>query len=141
MILAANSAFASRSSGLGRRIRFRYFAHIPDWAFSVSFECPAAVSVTNPFYGVHRMQRPRLVYAGEGRDATNRPKAQSNLNKHHVSFGEAATVFNDALARILPDEDHSVEDEREIIVGHSSVTKARSVGIFHGSSRESDSHH
>jgi uncharacterized DUF497 family protein len=46
-------------------------------------------------------------------------KARSNLRKHRVSFAEAASVFGDPLARIFPDEDHSSEEPREIIVGHS----------------------
>ena len=46
-------------------------------------------------------------------------KAKSNLDKHRVSFEEAATVFADPLARIFFDEEHSAEEVREIIVGHS----------------------
>jgi len=47
-------------------------------------------------------------------------KAESNLAKHDVSFEEAMTVFADPLARIFPDEDHSVDELREIIIGHSA---------------------
>jgi uncharacterized protein len=47
-------------------------------------------------------------------------KAASNFSKHGVSFAEALTTFADALARIFDDEDHSVEEQREIIVGHSA---------------------
>jgi uncharacterized DUF497 family protein len=36
-------------------------------------------------------------------------KAQSNQQKHAVTFPEAATVFLDALAAIFPDPDHSTE--------------------------------
>ena len=46
-------------------------------------------------------------------------KAESNLSKHGVSFEEALTVFGDPLARIFDDEDHSIEEQREIIIGHS----------------------
>ena len=46
-------------------------------------------------------------------------KAASNLSKHGVSFEEALTVFGDPLARIFDDEDHSIEEQREIIIGHS----------------------
>ncbi|HET7840340.1 MAG TPA: BrnT family toxin [Terriglobia bacterium] len=49
----------------------------------------------------------------------DRQKAVSNLSKHRVSFDEALTVFKDPLARIFDDEDHSVEEKREIIIGHS----------------------
>ena len=37
-----------------------------------------------------------------------------------MSFGEALTVFADSLARIFDDEDHSVDDQREIIIGRSA---------------------
>jgi len=46
-------------------------------------------------------------------------KAAANLAKHGISFEEALTVFSDPLARIFDDEDHSSEEEREIIIGHS----------------------
>ena len=46
-------------------------------------------------------------------------KAKTNLAKHKVSFDEASTVFADPLAKIFFDEDHSADENREIIVGHS----------------------
>lgn len=46
-------------------------------------------------------------------------KAALNFRKHGVSFDEATTVFDDPLARIFDDLDHSREERREIIVGHS----------------------
>jgi hypothetical protein len=49
----------------------------------------------------------------------DRRKAASNLSKHGVSFEEALTVFADPLARIFDDEDHSVEERREIVIGQS----------------------
>ena len=36
------------------------------------------------------------------------------------SFEEALTVFADPLARIFHDEEHSVAESREIIIGHSA---------------------
>jgi hypothetical protein len=48
-------------------------------------------------------------------------KARSNQRKHSVSFAEAASVFGDPMARIFPDEEHSAEESREIIVGHSTI--------------------
>ena len=42
-----------------------------------------------------------------------------NLEKHGVSFEEAKTVFNNPLAIIFDDEAHSVDEQREIIIGHS----------------------
>jgi uncharacterized protein len=46
-------------------------------------------------------------------------KAETNLAKHDISFEEAITVFADPMARIFPDEEHSVDEFREIIIGHS----------------------
>lgn len=46
-------------------------------------------------------------------------KAEANLRKHGVSFPEAATAFADSLAAIFSDPDHSAEEVREILVGHS----------------------
>ena len=50
-------------------------------------------------------------------------KARSNLNKHQVSFDEAITVFNDPLAYIFDDDDHSINEHREIIIGHSVIDR------------------
>lgn len=47
-------------------------------------------------------------------------KAKSNFSKHRVPFEESLTVFRDPLARIFDDEDHSIEEQREIIIGHSA---------------------
>jgi len=47
-------------------------------------------------------------------------KALANFAKHRVSFEEAMSVFADPFARIFPDEEHSVDEVREIIVGHSA---------------------
>jgi len=49
----------------------------------------------------------------------DRQKAEENLRNHGVAFEEAVTVFGDPLARILEDPDHSLDERREIIVGHS----------------------
>jgi len=46
-------------------------------------------------------------------------KAGSNLSKHKVGFDEASTVFVDPLAKIFYDQEHSTDEIREIIVGHS----------------------
>lgn len=46
-------------------------------------------------------------------------KAAANLKKHGVSFEEAKTVFDNPLAVIFGDEAHSVDEQREIIIGHS----------------------
>ncbi len=49
----------------------------------------------------------------------NNTKAESNLRKHGVTFDEAATTFADSLAAIFPDPDHSIDEVREILIGHS----------------------
>lgn len=46
-------------------------------------------------------------------------KADANLRKHGVSFEEAMTVFDDQLAEIYYDKDHSLIEHREIAFGHS----------------------
>ncbi len=46
-------------------------------------------------------------------------KARRNLSKHGVSFEEAQTVFDDDLARISSDGEHSVAENREIIAGRA----------------------
>ena len=38
-----------------------------------------------------------------------------------MQFTEAASVFSDPLARIFPDEAHSNNEVREIIIGHSNA--------------------
>ena len=50
-------------------------------------------------------------------------KASRNLQKHGVSFEEAATVFRDDLSISVPDPDHSLEEERFITVGMSSQNR------------------
>jgi len=51
-------------------------------------------------------------------------KAAKNLRQHRVSLEEALTVFGDPLARIFDDEDHSIEEQREIIIGHSAKDRS-----------------
>lgn len=46
-------------------------------------------------------------------------KAASNLQKHDVSFIEAATVFGDLLGGIIDDPNHSTAEARFIIIGMS----------------------
>lgn len=48
-------------------------------------------------------------------------KAASNLEKHGVSFEEAATVFNDPLYIDFYDPDHSVDEHRYLIMGQSTA--------------------
>lgn len=47
-------------------------------------------------------------------------KAESNAQKHGVTFNEAQTVFYDANARLRYDSEHSLDEERHILLGMSS---------------------
>ncbi len=46
-------------------------------------------------------------------------KARKNVEKHGVTFEEAATVFFDDLAKIDDDPDHSIGERCELIYGCS----------------------
>ena len=46
-------------------------------------------------------------------------KNNSNKAKHGISFDEAASVFEDERAIVIPDPDHSEMEERFIILGLS----------------------
>ena len=56
-------------------------------------------------------------------------KAAQNLNKHGVSFEEAATVFGDPLSDTFNDPDHSAVEDRFIIIGMSD--KGRMLIVAH----------
>ena len=47
-------------------------------------------------------------------------KADNNRRKHGVTFDEASTVFGDPLAILLPDPDHSVREQRYLVLGMSN---------------------
>lgn len=55
------------------------------------------------------------------------PKAEANIQKHGVSFDEAASVFLDQLAVSGQDPDHSVGESRYITFGISSLGRMLSV--------------
>ena len=46
-------------------------------------------------------------------------KNLKNQKKHHVTFEEASTVFEDENALVIDDPEHSEEEERFIILGFS----------------------
>jgi len=50
-------------------------------------------------------------------------KADVNLQKHGVSFGEAVTIFADPLALDRGDPDHSLGEARFLCVGRSYVDR------------------
>ena len=47
-------------------------------------------------------------------------KAASNAAKHGVSFDEAQTVFSDPHALVISDPDHSIVENRFILMGMSA---------------------
>jgi hypothetical protein len=47
-------------------------------------------------------------------------KASKNVEKHQVSFEEAATVFDDLMFITVIDDEHSFDEERYITVGLSN---------------------
>ena len=46
-------------------------------------------------------------------------KAAANLEKHGISFEQAATVFEDPLADTYDDPDHSQDEQRFLTFGHA----------------------
>jgi uncharacterized DUF497 family protein len=56
-------------------------------------------------------------------------KAKSNLDKHGVSFEEAATALSDPMAATGADPDHSITEERYVTFGVSE--KGRLVVVSH----------
>jgi len=47
-------------------------------------------------------------------------KAETNARKHGVTFDEAATVFGNPLALLMADPDHSLDEERFLLLGMSN---------------------
>ena len=62
------------------------------------------------------------------RFAWDEHKATTNVIKHAVSFEEATTVFGDPLSDTFPDPNHSLDEDRFIIVGASDRGKILVVG-------------
>ena len=50
-------------------------------------------------------------------------KNRSNQNKHRISFEEAETVFFDERAIEFDDPDHSIDEERFLLLGLSQKLK------------------
>ena len=48
-------------------------------------------------------------------------KATADHRKHGVSFDEASTVFADPLAMLMRDPDHSLNEERHLVLGASAA--------------------
>lgn len=51
----------------------------------------------------------------------DKKKAAQNLRKHGVSFEEAATAFGDPLSITIPDPDHSIDENRYLLMGESNT--------------------
>ena len=51
----------------------------------------------------------------------DRDKAAANFRKHGVAFDEAATAFGDALSITVADPEHSVGEQRWLLVGQSTA--------------------
>lgn len=56
----------------------------------------------------------RLVFEWDER------KNRANRKKHGVSFEEARSAFFDENARVIPDPEHSEEEERFVLLGLST---------------------
>ena len=56
-------------------------------------------------------------------------KVRTNLSKCGVSFTKASTVFNDLFARVVDDQEHSIDEERFVVLGMSF--KARELVVCH----------
>jgi len=50
-------------------------------------------------------------------------KADANHRKHKISFEEAQTVFTDPNARMIADAQHSVDEDRFVLLGISSALR------------------
>ncbi len=53
----------------------------------------------------------------------------ANIKKHGISFEEAENVFFDDNARLIPDPEHSISEERFIILGVTN--KLRFLVVVH----------
>jgi uncharacterized DUF497 family protein len=63
------------------------------------------------------------------RFAWDKNKNRANIKKHKISFEEARTVFFDDNARLIPDPEHSISEERFIILGITN--KLRLLVVVH----------
>jgi len=62
-------------------------------------------------------------------------KAVSNERKHGVGFPEATTVFDDPLSVTIADPDHSLEEQRFLLLGQSN--RRRVLVVAHSERGES----
>ena len=58
-------------------------------------------------------------------------KAALNFKKHGLTFEEAATIFDDPMAYTFADPDHSVGEERWLVLGMSHSARLFAVIYTH----------
>ena len=46
-------------------------------------------------------------------------KSRNNLRRHGVSFDEAMTCFSDVYSQTIHDPDHSIDEDRYVLLGMS----------------------
>ena len=63
-------------------------------------------------------------------------KDLTHIKKHNISFEEAKTVFFDDNARLIPDPEHSISEERFIILGITN--KLRLLVVVHSYNENDD---
>ena len=63
------------------------------------------------------------VFTGNLRFEWDTLKNDINIQKHGVSFPEAITVFDDDNALLISDINHSLDEERFIIIGLSKMPR------------------
>ncbi len=63
-------------------------------------------------------------------------KAAQNLKKHGVAFPKAQTVFEDEDALLIPDPDHSIDEDRYILLGLSGALRV--LVVVHCERQEGD---
>ncbi len=56
-------------------------------------------------------------------------KERVNISKHGVSFEEAVSAFDDEYAILFDDPDHSIDEERMLLIGFSA--RARLLIVSH----------
>lgn len=66
--------------------------------------------------GMTRKSNPDVI---DGDFEWDADKAQYNIEEHEVTFEEATTIFADPFFIIYKDPDHSIEEQRYIIIGES----------------------
>lgn len=65
-----------------------------------------------------------------GRFEWNAQKADRNLHEHDVSFKEATTVFDDLFFSVYRSDEHSIDEDRYVIIGTSDQRPLARSGIY-----------